>query len=111
MTAWISWTVTAWAFSKVPSGRSPPAPPVPVQAISHKASRALHRWSNELKDFQDGAIRLEKSAGEKLDERAKAEAKVDGKGSKELGEASSAVDGVIQKVRDLEERYNFSPHR
>ncbi len=32
--AWISWTVTAWAFPKVPSGRSPPAPPVPVHAIS-----------------------------------------------------------------------------
>ncbi|MFF0591042.1 enoyl-CoA hydratase/isomerase family protein [Streptomyces sp. NPDC003781] len=70
-----------------------------------KASRALHRWSNELKDFQDEANRLEKSAGEKLDDKADAEAKADGKGSKELGEASSAVDGVIQKVHDLEERY------
>ena len=70
-----------------------------------KASRALHRWSNELKDFQDEANRLEKSAGTKLDERADAEAKADGKGSKELGEASSAVDGVIQKVHDLEERF------
>ncbi|MFI1755616.1 enoyl-CoA hydratase/isomerase family protein [Streptomyces sp. NPDC020571] len=70
-----------------------------------KASRALHRWSNELKEFQDEANRLEKSAGDKLDARADAEAKADGKGSKELGEASSAVDGVIQKVHDLEERF------
>ncbi|MEU4049200.1 enoyl-CoA hydratase/isomerase family protein [Streptomyces olivaceus] len=70
-----------------------------------KASRALHRWSNELEDFQDEANRLEKSAGKKLDERADAEAKADGKGSKELGEASSAVDGVVQKVHDLEERF------
>ncbi|MFC8871329.1 enoyl-CoA hydratase/isomerase family protein [Streptomyces sp. NPDC057148] len=66
-----------------------------------KASRALHRWANDLDGFQDEADRLEKSAGEKLDAKAKA----DGKGSKELGEASSAVDGVIQKVHDLEERY------
>ncbi|MBZ6228597.1 enoyl-CoA hydratase/isomerase family protein [Streptomyces olivaceus] len=70
-----------------------------------KASRALHRWSNELEDFQGEANRLEKSAGKKLDERADAEAKADGKGSKELGEASSAVDGVVQKVHDLEERF------
>ncbi|MDT9701697.1 hypothetical protein [Streptomyces sp. P17] len=32
---WISWTVTAWSLPKVPLGRSPPAPPVPVQVISH----------------------------------------------------------------------------
>ncbi|MFF4472952.1 enoyl-CoA hydratase/isomerase family protein [Streptomyces sp. NPDC001599] len=70
-----------------------------------KASRALHRWSNELKEFQDEANRLEKSAGDKLDAKADAEAKAEGKGSKELGEASSAVDGVIQKVHDLEERF------
>ncbi|MEU6449049.1 MULTISPECIES: enoyl-CoA hydratase/isomerase family protein [unclassified Streptomyces] len=76
-----------------------------------KASRALHRWSNELKDFQDEANRLEKSAGTKLDEKADAEAKADGKGSKELGEASSAVDGVIQKVHDLEERFKEAARR
>ncbi|MFE1440910.1 enoyl-CoA hydratase/isomerase family protein [Streptomyces sp. NPDC058739] len=70
-----------------------------------KASRALHRWAGELKDFQDEADRLEKTAGEKLDDKAKAEAKAEGKGSKELGEASSAVDGLIQKVHNLEERY------
>ncbi|MFE0807785.1 enoyl-CoA hydratase/isomerase family protein [Streptomyces sp. NPDC058848] len=70
-----------------------------------KASRALHRWANDLDGFQGEADRLEKSAGEKLDAKADAEAKADGKGSKELGEASSAVDGVIQKVHDLEERY------
>ncbi|MFH8973045.1 enoyl-CoA hydratase/isomerase family protein [Streptomyces sp. NPDC017890] len=70
-----------------------------------KASRALHRWADDLDGFQGEADRLEKSAGEKLDARADAEAKADGKGSKELGEASSAVDGIIQKVHDLEERY------
>jgi hypothetical protein len=70
-----------------------------------KASRALHRWANDLKDFQDEADQLEKAAGEKLDEREKAEAKADGKGSKELGEASSAVNEVTQKVYDLQERY------
>ncbi|MEV0170945.1 enoyl-CoA hydratase/isomerase family protein [Streptomyces sp. NPDC050803] len=70
-----------------------------------KASRALHRWARELQDFQDEADRLEKSAGDKLDDREKAEAKAGDKGSKELGEASSAVNGVIQKVHDLEERY------
>ncbi|MFJ8085066.1 enoyl-CoA hydratase/isomerase family protein [Streptomyces sp. NPDC096205] len=70
-----------------------------------KASRALHRWAGELQDFQDEADRLEKAAGEKLDDRTKAEAKAGGKGSKELGEASSAVNDLIQKVHDLEERY------
>ncbi|MBC9726101.1 enoyl-CoA hydratase/isomerase family protein [Streptomyces sp. TRM68367] len=70
-----------------------------------KASRALHRWAGELQDFQDETDRLEKSAGEKLDAKEKAEGKAEGKGSKELGEASSAVNGVIQKVHDLEERY------
>ncbi|MEU3334043.1 enoyl-CoA hydratase/isomerase family protein [Streptomyces sp. NPDC006668] len=70
-----------------------------------KASRALHRWANELQGFQDRADRLEKSAGEKLDAQSKAEAKADGKGSDELGKASSAVDGVIQKVHELEEEY------
>ncbi|MET9912723.1 enoyl-CoA hydratase/isomerase family protein [Streptomyces sp. NPDC006476] len=70
-----------------------------------KSSRALHRWANELQDFQDRADRLEKSAGEKLNAQSKAEAKADGKGSEELGKASSAVDGVIQKVHELEEEY------
>ena len=74
-----------------------------------KASRALHRWANELQDFQDRADRLEKSAGEKLnakaDAQAKADQKGDGKGSDELGKASGAVDGVIQKVHELEEEY------
>ncbi|MET9733897.1 enoyl-CoA hydratase/isomerase family protein [Streptomyces sp. NPDC006458] len=70
-----------------------------------KASRALHRWAGELQGFQDEADRLEKTAGEKLDARADAKAKAGDKGSEELGEASSAVDGVIQKVHDLEERY------
>ncbi len=34
LTDWISWTVMSWVVSKVPSGRSPPAPPVPSQLIS-----------------------------------------------------------------------------
>nr|WP_306416619.1 hypothetical protein [Streptomyces sp. alain-838] len=76
-----------------------------------KASRALYRWADDLEGFQGEANRLEKSAGEKLDARADAEAKADGKGSKELGEASSAVDGVIQKVHDLEERYKEAAAR
>ena len=70
-----------------------------------KASRALHRWANELHDFQDEANRLEKSAGEKLEAREKAEQKAEGKGSEELGKASGAVDEVTAKVHDLEERY------
>ncbi|WP_308310817.1 enoyl-CoA hydratase/isomerase family protein [Streptomyces sp. GbtcB6] len=70
-----------------------------------KASRALHRWADDLQDFQDRADRLEKSAGEKLDAKAKAQAKAGSDGSTELGEASSAVDGVIQKVHELEEDY------
>ncbi|WP_371546969.1 enoyl-CoA hydratase/isomerase family protein [Streptomyces sp. NBC_00554] len=70
-----------------------------------KASRALHRWANELHDFQDEANRLEKSAGEKLEAREKAEQKAEGKGSEELGKASGAVDEVTGKVHDLEERY------
>ncbi|MEV7196752.1 enoyl-CoA hydratase/isomerase family protein [Streptomyces sp. NPDC093510] len=65
-----------------------------------KASRALHRWARELKDFQDEADRLEKKAGEKLD--ARSEAKPD---SKESAKASGDVDGVIAQVRDLEDRY------
>ncbi|MFF3767190.1 enoyl-CoA hydratase/isomerase family protein [Streptomyces sp. NPDC001922] len=70
-----------------------------------KASRALHRWAGELKDFQDEADRLEKSAGEKLEAEEKAEQKAEGKGSKELGKASGDVDKVTGKVHDLEERY------
>ncbi|MER5789960.1 enoyl-CoA hydratase/isomerase family protein [Streptomyces sp. NPDC001980] len=70
-----------------------------------KASRALHRWAGDLQDFQDRADRLEKSAGEKLDARAEAEGKAAGKGSDELAKASSAVDGVIQKVHELEADY------
>ncbi|MER6268887.1 enoyl-CoA hydratase/isomerase family protein [Streptomyces sp900105755] len=70
-----------------------------------KASRALHRWAGDLQDFQDRADRLEKSAGEKLDAKAEAEGKAAGKGSDELAKASSAVDGVIQKVHELEADY------
>jgi hypothetical protein len=74
-----------------------------------KASRALHHWANQLDGFQERADRLEKEAGEKLsakaDAQAKADQKGDGKGSDELGKASSAVDGVIQRVHDLEEEY------
>ncbi|MFF2847016.1 enoyl-CoA hydratase/isomerase family protein [Streptomyces sp. NPDC058001] len=71
-----------------------------------KASRALHKWSGELKDFQDEADRLEKAAGEKLDAKQEAEQKAEGKGSEELGKASGAVDDIINKVNDLEDRYN-----
>ncbi|MER6078664.1 enoyl-CoA hydratase/isomerase family protein [Streptomyces sp. NPDC001833] len=70
-----------------------------------KASRALHRWAGDLQDFQDRADRLEKSAGDKLDAKAEAEGKAAGKGSDELAKASSAVDGVIQKVHELEADY------
>ncbi|MET8132022.1 enoyl-CoA hydratase/isomerase family protein [Streptomyces sp. NPDC005251] len=70
-----------------------------------KASQALHRWAGELKEFQEEADRLEKSAGEKLEAREKAEQKAEGKGSEELGKASGAVNEVTNKVHDLEERY------
>ncbi|MFJ8791106.1 enoyl-CoA hydratase/isomerase family protein [Streptomyces sp. NPDC102462] len=70
-----------------------------------KASRALHRWAGELQDFQDEADRLEKLAGEKLSAQDKAKAEAGSEGSDELGEASSAVNEVINKVHDLEERY------
>ncbi|MFE7172428.1 enoyl-CoA hydratase/isomerase family protein [Streptomyces sp. NPDC057616] len=73
-----------------------------------KASRALHRWANELQHFQERADRLEKAAGEKLDAKSKAEGKADGKGSDDLAKASSAVDGVIQKVHELEEDYRHA---
>ncbi|MER5518697.1 enoyl-CoA hydratase/isomerase family protein [Streptomyces sp. NPDC002763] len=70
-----------------------------------KASRALHRWADDLQEFQVRADRLEKSAGEKLDAKAEAQGKAGSDGSMELGKASSAVDGVIQKVHELEEDY------
>ncbi|MFH8659535.1 enoyl-CoA hydratase/isomerase family protein [Streptomyces afghaniensis] len=65
-----------------------------------KASRALHRWANELQDFQDEADRLEKAAGEKLDARAEAK-----EGTPEYGKASGDVTGLLGKLHDLEERY------
>ncbi|MEU8350241.1 WXG100 family type VII secretion target [Streptomyces sp. NPDC048845] len=70
-----------------------------------KASKALHKWADELQDFQDEAERLEKLAGQKLEARDTAEKKAEGKGSDDLADASGAVDEVIGKVRDLEERY------
>lgn len=70
-----------------------------------KASRALHRWAGELQHYQDETDRLEKEAGKKLDHLADVKAKDDGKGSKDVGDASTAVDDVINKVRDLETRY------
>ncbi|MER7178294.1 enoyl-CoA hydratase/isomerase family protein [Streptomyces hyaluromycini] len=70
-----------------------------------KASRALHRWADDLQEFQVRADRLEKSAGDKLDAKAEAQGKAGSDGSMELGKASSAVDGVIQKVHELEEDY------
>ncbi|WP_308426522.1 enoyl-CoA hydratase/isomerase family protein [Streptomyces fuscichromogenes] len=70
-----------------------------------KASRALHRWADDLQDFQVRADRLEKSAGEKLDAKADAQAKAGSDGSMDLGKASSAVDGVIRQVHELEEDY------
>ncbi|MGW0969699.1 WXG100 family type VII secretion target [Streptomyces sp. NPDC002516] len=70
-----------------------------------KASRALHRWANELHGFQDEADHLEKVAGVKLEAKEKAEQKAEGKGSEELGKASGAVDEVTNKVHDLEDRY------
>ncbi|MFF5494625.1 enoyl-CoA hydratase/isomerase family protein [Streptomyces aquilus] len=68
-----------------------------------KASRALHRWANELQDFQDEADRLEKSAGEKLE--AKGNAK---EGTEEYGKASGDVNEVTNKVHDLEDRYKLA---
>ncbi|QEU93419.1 hypothetical protein [Streptomyces kanamyceticus] len=65
-----------------------------------KASRALHRWARELKDFQDETDRLEKKAGEKLDARSEAKPN-----TKESGKASGDVDEVIGQVHDLEDRY------
>ncbi|MEV6017865.1 MULTISPECIES: enoyl-CoA hydratase/isomerase family protein [unclassified Streptomyces] len=71
-----------------------------------KAARALHRWAGQLSDFQDEADRLEKDAGVKLAAKGKAEQEAEGKGSDELGKASGAVDEVISKVHDLEDRYH-----
>jgi hypothetical protein len=68
-----------------------------------KASRALHRWAGQLDGFQDEADRLEKEAGEKLD--AQADAK---EGTEAYGKASGDVNGVIQKVHGLEERYRHA---
>ncbi|MFH8894895.1 enoyl-CoA hydratase/isomerase family protein [Streptomyces coeruleorubidus] len=65
-----------------------------------KASQALHRWANDLQDFQDEADRLEKAAGEKLDARADAK-----EGTAEYGKASGDVTGLLGKLHDLEERY------
>ncbi|MFB7496959.1 enoyl-CoA hydratase/isomerase family protein [Streptomyces sp. NPDC056161] len=76
-----------------------------------KASRALHRWAGELQDFQDEADRLEKLAGEKLDAKDKAKAEAGSDGSDELGKASGAVDEVINKVHDLEDRYKQAAHK
>ncbi|MFE9767862.1 enoyl-CoA hydratase/isomerase family protein [Streptomyces sp. NPDC005808] len=87
----------------------------PLISKSHdsfdKASRALHRWANELHDFQDEANRLEKSAGEKLEARETAEQKAEGKGSEDLAKASGAVDEVTGKVHDLEERYKHAAEK
>ncbi|MEW2121159.1 putative T7SS-secreted protein [Streptomyces sp. NPDC005474] len=65
-----------------------------------KASRALHKWAGELQGFQEETDRLDKAAKEKLD--AKTTAK---EGTDEYGKASGDVNGVIQKVHELEERY------
>ncbi|MGW5506358.1 enoyl-CoA hydratase/isomerase family protein [Streptomyces albogriseolus] len=70
-----------------------------------KASRALHRWADELADFQDEAARLDRAAGKALDAKDTAEKKAKGKGSDDLATAAGDVDEVIQKVHSLEERY------
>lgn len=70
-----------------------------------KASRALHRWANQLEAFQTEANGLEKVAGEKLNARADAQAKAGSEGSDDLGKASSSVDKVIRDVHDLEDRF------
>ncbi|MGW3653309.1 WXG100 family type VII secretion target [Streptomyces sp. NPDC000878] len=68
-----------------------------------KASRALHRWAGELQDFQDETDRLEKSAGDKLDAKAKAK-----EGTEEYGKASGDVNEVTNKLHDLEDRYSLA---
>ncbi|MEV0845221.1 enoyl-CoA hydratase/isomerase family protein [Streptomyces sp. NPDC049954] len=78
-----------------------------------KASRALHRWANQLAEFQDEADRLERTAGEKLAAREKAQQQAEDpdkgddetKNGKALAKASGAVDEVTQKVDDLQDRY------
>ncbi|ALV51596.1 phage tail tape measure protein [Streptomyces althioticus] len=76
-----------------------------------KASRALHRWADELADFQDEAARLDKAAGKALDAKDTAEKEAKGKGSDDLATAAGDVDGVIQKVHGLEERYKQAAAR
>ncbi|MFD8251627.1 phage tail tape measure protein [Streptomyces werraensis] len=76
-----------------------------------KASRALHRWADELADFQDEAARLDKAAGKALDAKDTAEKEAKGKGSDDLATAASDVDEVIQKVHGLEERYKQAAAR
>ncbi|MEU1262832.1 enoyl-CoA hydratase/isomerase family protein [Streptomyces cellulosae] len=76
-----------------------------------KASRALHRWADELADFQDEAARLDKAAGKALDAKDTAEKKAQGKGSDDLATAASDVDEVIQKVHGLEECYKQAAAR
>ncbi|MEW2116882.1 enoyl-CoA hydratase/isomerase family protein [Streptomyces sp. NPDC005474] len=68
-----------------------------------RAARALHRWAGELQDFQDETARLEKTAGEKIDAQAKAK-----EGTEEYGKASGDVNGVINKLHDLEDRYSLA---
>ncbi|WP_405913067.1 enoyl-CoA hydratase/isomerase family protein [Streptomyces sp. NBC_00963] len=67
-----------------------------------KASRALHRWAGELKDFQDEADRLEKTAGDKLKDLSDANAKH----PDDLSKEGQAVNDVEGKVDDLQSRYN-----
>ncbi|MEU3441596.1 enoyl-CoA hydratase/isomerase family protein [Streptomyces griseoincarnatus] len=76
-----------------------------------KASRALHRWANELADFQDEAAQLDKAAGKALDAKDTAEKEAKGKGSDDLATATGDVDEVIQKVHGLEERYKQAAAR
>ncbi|WP_431990301.1 enoyl-CoA hydratase/isomerase family protein [Streptomyces albogriseolus] len=76
-----------------------------------KASRALHRWADELADFHDEAARLDRAAGKALDAKDTAEKKAKGKGSDDLATAASDVDEVIQKVNGLEERYKQAAAR
>lgn len=76
-----------------------------------KASRALHRWANELADFQDEAAQLDKAAGKALDAKDTAEKEAKGKGSEDLATAAGDVDEVIQKVHGLEERYKQAAAR
>ncbi|MGA5766669.1 enoyl-CoA hydratase/isomerase family protein [Streptomyces pseudogriseolus] len=76
-----------------------------------KASRALHRWADELADFQDEAARLDKAAGKALDAKNTAEREAKGKGSDALATAASDVDEVIHKVHGLEERYKQAAAR